>query len=128
MATIQNTINNSISLVTEHSSFKTWLKGRKLNDGDFIAINNSFLYREELETTKSTKYVVIKYHTNGNLREIYIAQNLDMKKPEFLQISDPNFDRSAILISDAIEEELNNLGQVIFALIGNIQDDCIQSE
>ena len=41
-------------------TFEEWRKGQKLQDGDLIVFNNSFLYRENLTvTTKSKKYLCV---------------------------------------------------------------------
>lgn len=122
---LQRVITTKVSAITKHPSFKNWLKGKKLKDGNFIAINNSFLFREDLKTTKSAKYIVVKYDTEESFSEIFIAENLDIKKPEFLLLQDSKEKTS---INEAVEEEVNNLGQIVFALIGSVQDNVVQIE
>lgn len=102
--------------------FVNWAGGITINSGDQILFNNSFLYREKVSTNKSSKYLSLTVN-DGLIQdsEIKVAQstiiNLDFKyfpqrAPQPITVS----------LLDAIHEELQGLGSLVFILIGEIDD------
>src|SRR5690349_21017103 len=59
-------IRAAVAAVTKQPEFLKWLKEEKVADG-LILLNNSFIYRQKLKTTKSDLYLGIPVRTASHL-------------------------------------------------------------
>jgi len=124
MATLKSMIYESIEKVKSHPSFTEWCKSQKLGEEDFVAINNSFVFRN-VDTTKAESYIVIKQGKEKLQKEPSIAYNLNLKN-DFSFFSSKHKSLPALKpIEEAIEEQISRLGQVVFLLVGNIEDNIV---
>jgi hypothetical protein len=127
MSAILSTVNENLEKVRNHPSFRAWHNTQKFEDGDLVVINNSFVFRD-LNTTKAQSYLVLKHGKERFYKEPYIAQKLKLNS-DFTFYSHRHSSPPALLpIRDCIEDELSNVGQILFALIGTISDDVILRE
>jgi hypothetical protein len=122
MSDLYSEIRNSVTRVLEHPSFKHWLADEKLEVGDYILINNSFVIRD-VKTVKSKYYLCLTVDSNYNITlEPKIATgipiNLDFKRLSTRSNNLPNL----IDINKAVSSELGKLGQIVFLLIGQIRN------
>lgn len=121
---LEELIHNGAAHVLQHSQFGDWLKSQKSTKDGLVAINNSFLFREELKTRKNSKYLCVPLDSSGNLIVEKLGIGCDLafntdftcipkkapKQPEILQMK------------SAITEELKSFGRLAFILIGTIND------
>lgn len=125
---IQNLISSSIAKIINYPVFDAWSRDKKVNQDDYIAINNSFVHRD-LNTLKSKHYLVLKCINDEGLKyDMYITSGLNLKA-DFVLFSSrqPNLPTLESL-SSAIESQIDAIGFIVYGLIGYIQDDVILSE
>lgn len=128
MKSIESIINKSIAMISNHDSFKKWSGGKKIKSGDLIIINNSFIYRDQ-NTNKSDKYLALIIGPKGDVQDIMVAIGLTTNNDfNHFSISHPERFPELIPIASSIEDQLANVGKVIFSLIGTVKDDIIISE
>lgn len=127
MTTLRSIINNSVEKVKSHPGFAEWCKSQKIGEGDLVAINNSFVFRD-VSTTKADSYVVLKHGKENFHKEIFVATGLNLKN-DFVFFSSKNKSLPVIKpINEAIEDQISGIGQVVFVLIGGIQDNVVLEE
>jgi len=56
-------IRDAVAAVTRQHDFLKWLKEEKVEDG-LILLNNSFIFRQKLQTTKNDLYLGIPVRTS----------------------------------------------------------------
>src|SRR5215208_3555288 len=127
MSTILSTVNESLEKIRNHPSFGNWYKNQNLEDGDLVVINNSFVFRD-LNTTKAESYLVLKHGKERFYKEVYVAQKLKLNSDFTFYSHRHKFAPTLLPMRDCIEDELSNVGQILFALIGYVSDDVILRE
>ena len=103
-------------------TFKDWEKHEALQVGDLIVFNNSFLYRESLTgTTKSKKYLCVTLDPDAEPGVLQIDGRINstFKRIPFRQVD--KYRRQELRLS--ISEELEELGTIVFSLVGRIGED-----
>lgn len=120
-------IESSVSRLVTQPVFIEWLGKNTVDGGDYIVINDSFVYRAT-STVKSQKHLVLRADQNGILeRQPLIAEglrfNLDFK----------HFGKRApkppvSTLEEAASEEVVSLGELLFILIGEIHDTTVLEE
>lgn len=116
-------ITSNISKLTESPEFKEWLKGENCNNGDYIVINNSVLFRD-VKTKKSWQYLGLNVVSTDPFHftiKIIKFPEEQRKIANFSRISYRTIDKLEITeLDEAIQAELNSLGRLVFILIGEI--------
>lgn len=104
-------------------AFEDWRNSQAFQDGDLVAFNNSFLYRTSLtNTTKSKKYLCMALDPNSDPTILHHG-GTRFNNP-FNRISRKNIDKHSISsLQGSIAEEMEDLGVIIFSLVGNIAQD-----
>ncbi|HAF24867.1 MAG TPA: hypothetical protein DCK93_18505 [Blastocatellia bacterium] len=120
-------IAQSITRLTDQPAFSEWLKTVSVEAEDYVVINNSFVYRN-VSTVKSEKYLVLQVDEDKSLRPrpsiaTDLRINLDFKHLGH-KIPKPPIQS----LEDAVDNELDNLGQLLFILIGGIEDATVLAE
>ena len=103
-------------------TFKDWENHEALQVGDLIVFNNSFLYRESLTgTTKSKKYLCVTLDPDAEpaILQIDGRINSTFKRIPGRQVD--RYRRQELRLS--ISEELEELGTIVFSLVGRIGED-----
>lgn len=127
MATLKSMINESVEKIKSHPGFIEWCKSQKFAEGDLVAINNSFVFRD-VNTTKADSYVVLRHGKESFQKDIFVANGLNLKN-DFVYFSTKHKSLPVIKpLSEAIEDQINGIGQVVFVLIGRIQDNIVLEE
>lgn len=127
MATLKSMIYESIEKVKSHLSFIEWCKLQKIGEEDFVAINNSFVFRD-VDTTKAETYIAIKHGKDKFQKEPLITYNLNLKSDFSFYSSKHKNPPILTPIEESIEEQIGHIGQVVFLLIGNIEDSIVLEE
>jgi len=120
-------IESSVSRLVTQPVFIEWLGKNAVEGGDYVVINDSFVYRAT-STLKSQKHLVLRADQNGILESRpLIAEglrfNLDFK----------HFGKRApkppvSTLEEAASEEVVSLGELLFILIGEIHDTTVLEE
>jgi hypothetical protein len=118
-------IQGNVRKLSEHPGFTKWISQQSLSSDGYVAINNSFVFRD-VKTVKSSQYLALPITEKGQLSKLPVIAtgqkfNLDFKyfKSAALSIHD---------LSVEIEQEIRHLGHLVFILIGYIEDRIILSE
>jgi hypothetical protein len=132
--TIQAHVVEEAKRLTSLTVFKDWLaeahKRQPLKSGGLVAVNNSFEFRKT-KTTKSGSYLAFPVGSSADVLfppviASGIRLNADFKylPPGSTGISKQNLQN----LSDAIRAEKADLGELLFLLIGEIDDSVVLTE
>ena len=117
-------INLSIEMLINHPGFTDWASNQTLSPGGHVVVNNSFVFRD-VKTVKSEKYLALTVNENNRFDiKPSIAKglrfNLDFKHypSEYISFSYTDLDTE-------VEQEMAQLGYLLFILIGHIEDQTI---
>ena len=123
---IANQIRDAVAAVVKQPEFVKWLEAEKIGEG-LILLNNSFIFRQKLKTTKSELYLGIPARTASHLgisnviAVSGITFNTDFKFVELRGMKKLQTDE----IQTAIDKELGRLGSIVMVLIGEVLDNVI---
>lgn len=120
---IQNVIFNINDFINNSELFKILDKLDK-KDEKLVVINNSFLFREKIKTNKNKKYLAFtpdKIPVNED--NCFIIEGIELKNN--YKIVNRNLDKLNYKksLNDAIDEEVKNLGDILFVLMGEIDNN-----
>lgn len=120
---VQSVIESGVTAVTKSSAFSNWFTDEAPTGEGLIGINNSFIYRDLVETTKNDQYLCVSLK-DSKAQSDYISV---AKPPTFNP--DFKFFKSASKVmpetrplETALQGELASVGQLVFVLIGEIED------
>lgn len=117
-------VTENIRVLCETDVFKDWFNDQKINDGDIVAINNSFIYRKPLiKTSKNNRYLCVQVENESlNLDSIFVVEPPDFNT-DFKLFDARRDDFPALVpLEDALRTELEQLGQLVFILIGELEN------
>lgn len=57
----------SLERLAEQAVFKDFLTSSAPDEGDLVLVNNSFVYRDTVKTTKNSKYIAGRLHKGGGV-------------------------------------------------------------
>ena len=125
MSKVCNAIRQSVGRLLKHPSFQQWLSGETLEPGDYILVNNSFVFRD-VKTKKSEHYLCLVVDNGRNIIPdpkiaTGIRLNSDLKRFSVRS-------RNLPVLTDldqAVSQEIAKIGQIVFLLIGEIRDVAI---
>jgi len=127
---IKTQILSELSGISTEHSFITWLNGETVPSGQtcYVVFNNSFIFRENIKTVKSTKYLGCKISTTKTIdfTQCYAIEGFSLNVPYKIITDTSSLTKSTII--QAIRKELQELGELVFVLIGDIIDDVQISE
>jgi hypothetical protein len=127
MSRIHYEICQSIKQLFSHDSTKAWLASENIQPGDCIVVNNSFVFRD-VDTVKSSQYICLQFEQDKISDEPEILNDLkinsDLKRISANSLNNNNL----ITLENAVSNEMRNIGQIIFFLIGKLQDHIILTE
>lgn len=126
---VQSLIEKGVSAVTKSSAFSGWFSSESPDGEGLIAINNSFVYRDLVETKKNDQYLCISLKD-----EKVLSDSISVAKPRSFDPDFKFFKSSSKAMPEtealetALEKELASLAQLVFVLIGEIEDITSQVE
>lgn len=127
MASIKNirtSIISEVEIVTNTIFFKDWLNKESVHPSanQFIAINNSFLFREHIKTVKSKKFIAfdISNTKTFDTKKIYIIEGINFIS--HFKIFSLSSEHIKTTLNDTLKIELKDIGEVIYTIVGDIQD------
>ena len=123
---IVDQIRVAVAAVTRQHEFLKWLKEEKVGDG-LVLLNNSFIFRQKLQTTKNDLYLGIPVRTGSHLGVSNavvargIAFNSDFKFVELKGMKKLEVQE----VDPAIDQQLKQLGSIVMVLIGEVLDTVV---
>lgn len=101
----------------------------KLNE-KLILINNSFLFRDNVNTIKSKKYLAIYPDINPvTNNSCFIIEGFELKKDFILVDRNDKKIKKIVNITQGLQDEIKELGEIVFVLMGEIDlNICIKKE
>ena len=119
---IYRAVCQEVARILGSQTFQAWKEREPLRLGDLIVFNNSFLYRESLTgTTKSKKYLCVTLDSDGEPAVLQIDGRINST---FKRISVRQVDKYTTReLRSSIAEEMEQLGSIVFSLVGRIGDD-----
>jgi len=117
---IAGDIRVALGRLVEDEAFKDFLASSKPVEGDLVLVNNSFIYRDTVKTTKSHRYVTGRVEKDGTLFWGVLswdhAMNVDFKKASGRSGNLP----AVVEVEEAVRGGLANVGMVVFSLVGTV--------
>lgn len=124
---IIETIESSVTRLMDLQIFASWLADAQIATGDYVLINDSFVYRS-VSTNKSGKCLVLIGDGNNSVQArpaIAVEQKFNLDFKHF----GPRAPKPSIFsLEDAVLEELIDLGQILFILVGEVEDATVLTE
>ena len=102
------------------------LKKVSKREGKLLIMNNTFFFRDKkyVKTKKSTKYLAIPAASTEVKENSVIVLTGPRLNSEYKLISDADDTiETRIPLSEAIKQELDNLGNIVFVLLGQVDDN-----
>jgi hypothetical protein len=128
MLKIVQEVGSSVSALATQSGFKEWLSSQGATPGDLIVVNNSFVLRQAVTTNKSDYYLVLEVGDEGQVLPVpSVATKLNLNSDfQLLKKKSKNLPIRTAL-PDAMEQEIKDLGRLVFILVGHVEDDVVLS-
>lgn len=119
--TLDQLIQDKITAITKEAAYVNWLSSIKtVAEDDIVILNNSFIYRD-VSTSKNDKYLAFTLYGDRKIKEYYVVSEQSINL-NFKHVSN----RTPIpktKLSDAIKIEKKTLGNLLYVLIGVIEDN-----
>jgi hypothetical protein len=128
MDVIIEIVKKKISNLSQNKRFIEYIQKQKLNDDDLILINNSFLHRdkETIRTVKNARYLcIVNDGSSFSIKELATVKSDDFNL-DFKYISKKSTNYPILTpLNESINSEFNNLGKIIYILIGVIDNSKV---
>lgn len=122
--TLKKKIISEVSRITETNFFLEWIDTQSTTKirNQIVAINNSFIFRESIKRSKSGKFIAFDISSTKEFdtNKIFIVEGISFNSTFKLITLTAN--QKKIKIEKAIKDELKEIGEVIYAIVGEIQD------
>jgi hypothetical protein len=126
LAQICERIQSQIEHVLASTAYQTWLGSQRLKSGDFVVLNNSFLFRPGVTTTiKNAAYLAIQVADDGQstLSASVTRPGTKLNAPFKRIPAAAAHDLTAQPLEIAVGEQLADLGTIVFSLVGAVGPD-----
>lgn len=124
---VVESIRERVAAVTAGDAFVSWLASEKgLAEGDLVALNNSFVYRDGVKTVKNAAYPCLRIDQSGVLdaSAVWIGEPPSFNA-DFKRFSENGSLPKVHELRSAVDREVAGLGRLIFLLVGAIDDTVI---
>jgi hypothetical protein len=119
---VHRAVCQEVANILGSQTFQDWKDRESLRIGDLIVFNNSFLYRENLTgTSKSKKYLCVTLDSDGEPAVLEVSGRINST---FKRISVRQVEKYSMRdLRSSIADEIENLGTIVFSLVGRIGED-----
>lgn len=126
MSLMHESVEAAVERLLQHPTFLDWSRSISWSSGDLLLVNNSFVFRDVI-TTKSEWCLAVSVDKSGAFKEVKVAQitpfNNDFRRiPAKAQGSVSLMD-----LKDAVAQQARQMGDLVYLLIGQIEDSTKQS-
>lgn len=127
MKEIVRLIGESVEAITDHDRFEHFIADASPDAGDFVLVNNSFVYRQGIKTNKSSFYLAFEVQNDGTVARLPQVVQTSNFNNDFKLLSHHSNPQEQLRLPEAVEAQRDSLGHLIFVLIGQIDDTVQQS-
>ena len=114
-------VRSSIGRLVVEDAFKEFLASSGPADGDLVLANNSFIYRDAVRTTKSSRYLVAQITKDGTPPSWGVVNWDHPMNVDFKHVFGGSENLPTVIsLEEAVQDELSKVGSVVFSLIGTI--------
>lgn len=119
---ISELIQSKVRDVCSSPVFTDWLKTIDINEEDMIVINNSFFFRYKVETNKNAQFLSLLL-PGGTIdsAEFRVATGISINS-DFKLFRHKSSIPTNSSLDNAVQNELQSLGRLVFILIGHFDD------
>jgi hypothetical protein len=124
---LKTMISHSVDGVIATEAFRNWLKNEKAQDGDLVILNNSFIYRKPvIKTSKNEQYLCLKVKGGeASTTDLFVVKPSEINSDFKLFSRNAQNLPSPTPLDQALQQELERIGSLVFVLIGELRDtDC----
>lgn len=129
MKEIDGIARRSAASVITSEEFREWWKAQSPIDGDWVVLNNSFLYRKPLiATVKNNQYLAFRVKRRAvDLKSLTVVQSPPDFDSDFKLLSGKsrNLPMSSTL-TESIRREVGALGRIVFVLVGELTENTAE--
>ena len=120
---VKHIIESSVGEVRDHPTFRAWEREQSWTEGDLVAVNNSFMFRTNVGTIKSHKFLTVTFGGDGSFAaEPTVAEGIRINS-DFKRIPSKSKRKPVCeSLEPSIREELKKLGRLVFLLSGSVED------
>jgi hypothetical protein len=122
MEKIIEKIKYNIVEIQQLPSFTKWFNSQKTTGNDIIIFNNSFVHREESRTNKNLKYLSYSISKSNQIDKIFVY-SVNRILNDFKIFSKEKISDDLSNIENVLNDELKNIGELVFILLGTIDED-----
>lgn len=124
MRTLENRIKRSVKGVLTTEAFKNWFQEQKAHDGDLVILNNSFIYRKPvIKTSKNEQYLCLTVKGGKvSTADLFIVKPGEINSDFKLFSSKSQNLPDRIPLEEAVQQEVRQIGSLVFVLIGELRD------
>ncbi len=121
---INKMIINAVNGLIATEAFRNWFHGQRVMDGDYVVINNSFIYRKPLiKTSKNSQCLCLKVKDGKvDSSSVFVVKPGDLNSDFKLFSAKASNLPKCQNLTDAIQGEMERLGRLVFVLIGELKD------
>ena len=126
MAQIHELIEKSANQLTKDPDFIAWRESQPVSTGDLLLVNNSFVFRD-VKTTKSESHLAFRAgEGETNSLTPVIVTGIRMNS-DFKRLTASSNLPSIKDLHTAVEAQVEQLGELVFLLIGEVDDSIVRS-
>jgi hypothetical protein len=121
-----DSISEQLVNVLTSEIFQNWLSQERVRAGDLLILNNSFLHRDGIASrSKSIQYLGVTVESDGQPSlDAFVLASKKRILSRFKRVAEARAgDYPSRPLRNAVEEELTDLGLIVFAIAGRIGDD-----
>jgi len=127
MSNVESEIRQSVKRLLEHQGFQSWLASERPGPGDYVVVNNSFIFRD-VKTAKSALYLCLVVGEDGKIKpEPKIANGIRLNS-DFKEFSGRSRNLRLADLDGAVSDQICNVGRILFVLIGQVKDTVVLKE
>ncbi|MEX0806225.1 MAG: hypothetical protein WD688_23330 [Candidatus Binatia bacterium] len=122
---IETIIIDQAIRLTEHEGFKSWSAGQQFKSGGLVMVNNSFVFRD-VKTNKAEDFITLRIDDKGNYTFPPVVSSGLKINSDFKYLTPTSTLPAIRLLGDALVDQKQHLGELVFVLIGEIKDDLLE--
>lgn len=127
MSNVESEIRQSVKRLLEHQGFQSWLASERPEPGDYVIVNNSFVFRD-VKTVKSALYLCLVVGESGKIKpEPKFANGIRLNS-DFKRFSSRSRNLRLTDLDRAVSDQIYNVGRILFVLIGQVKDTVVLRE
>jgi hypothetical protein len=121
-------VREQVAEILKSKQFNNWFSNLKPTKEGHVVFNNSYLFRENIKTTKSENYLAVQFDPQKGSMDVeglYVVDGISINTDFQYFVKGSSNVGKEILLDNAIRKFVRKFGKVGFVLIGTIVDDVV---